>query len=301
MPSKERTKFRLEAGRIRMQEVIPFKKQNRILHAVKSVRQAAGGGGHRGQACVLALTGQVRIDGRFCRGRTEGFSGPWRIPSRRGGCCGEAGGVAFRVAGDGAWNPSGTYGGSVRAGRWGWLDRVHRVSAKAVKDQPNLRRGSSSHDGRTRRSSRTCARGQRQAVGDGLGRRHDQEIRYWVRRVDAAQRVKQMWGGKIEALLARHWPEATRLMPRFERDLIQGAACTGAAPARWRATPMRQRSCKASAALLSEAKIASIVGSAKASGGVRMNAWETKEVQELAGRSAAAERDQRLQSAACGR
>jgi hypothetical protein len=31
--------------------------------------------------------------------------------------------------------------------------------------------------------------------------------------VDAAQRVKQMWGGKVEALLARRWPESTGLMP----------------------------------------------------------------------------------------
>jgi transposase len=103
-----------------------------------------------------------------------------------------------------------------------------------------------------------------------------------VRRVDAAQRVKQMWGGKIEALLARHWPEATRLMSASSATLSKALLHWGSPAALAADADAAARLQSFGGHYLSEAKIAAILASARASGGVRMNAWETREVRELA-------------------
>jgi transposase len=184
-----------------------------------------------------------------------------------------------------AMESSGTYGDAVRQALGDGSIVVHRVSAKAVKDQAETFDGvPSQHDGKDAAIiADLCARGKGKPWAMDSGDASDQEIRYWVRRVDAAQRVKQMWGGKIEALLARHWPEATRLMPGSSATLSKALLHWGGPAALAGDADAAAKLQGFGGHYLSEAKIASIVGSAKASGGVRMNAWETREVQELAG------------------
>jgi hypothetical protein len=109
-------------------------------------------------------------------------------------------------------------------------------------------------------------------------------MRYWVRKLDALQRIKQVWAGRIEAMLARHWPEVQRLM--------EGSCPTVArALAHW--GDPRALAADASAAevlagfgghWLTDAKIAALIDSAAQSVGVRMNRWETQEMKDLATR-----------------
>jgi len=271
-----------------MQEVIPVSKSKPYSSmSVKSVEASVLAAEHRGQACVLGidvakfeLMGVLRWpDGRFQR--------PWRIANP-----GEVGLLVEKLEAlrsscpvTVAMESSGTYGDAVRQALGDGSIVVHRVSAKAVKDQAETFDGvPSQHDGKDAAIiADLCARGKGKPWAMDSGDASDQEIRYWVRRVDAAQRVKQMWGGKIEALLARHWPEATRLMPGSSATLSKALLHWGGPAALAGDADAAAKLQGFGGHYLSEAKIASIVGSAKASGGVRMNAWETKEVQELAG------------------
>src|SRR5437870_1599749 len=41
----------------------------------------------------------------------------------------------------------------------------------------------------------------------------EQELAYQVEWLDGQRRQTQLWYGRLEALLSRHWPEATRLLP----------------------------------------------------------------------------------------
>ena len=49
----------------------------------------------------------------------------------------------------------------------------------------------------------------------------DQELRYWVERMDVQQRIAMLWLGRLEALLARHWPEATQYLELNSETLLQ--------------------------------------------------------------------------------
>ena len=271
-----------------MQEVIPVSKSKPYCSmSVKSVEASVLAAEHRGQACVLGidvakfeLMGVLRWpDGTFGR--------PWRIANP-----GEVGLLVEKLEALGSSCPvtvamesSGTYGDAVRQALGDASIMVHRVSAKAVKDQAETFDGvPSQHDGKDAAIiADLCGRGKGKPWAMESGDASDQEIRYWVRRVDAAQRVKQMWGGKIEALLARHWPEATRLMPASSATLSKALLHWGSPAALAADADAAAKLQSFGGHYLSEAKIAAIVASARASGGVRMNAWETKEVQELAG------------------
>lgn len=271
-----------------MQEVIPVSKSKPYCSlSVKSVEVGVLVAGHAGQACVLGIdVAKFELMG-VLRWPDGSFQRPWRI-----GNPGEVGllvekldelrsGCPVTVA----MESSGTYGDAVRQSLSDARIEVHRVSAKAVKDQAETFDGvPSQHDGKDAAIiADLCARGKGKSWAMEAGDASDQEIRYWVRRVDGAQRVRQMWGGKVEALLGRHWPEVTRLMPGSSATLSKALL-------HWGDPAALAADAQAAAMLrsfgghyLTDAKIAAIIASAKASGGVRMNAWETRELRELAG------------------
>jgi len=271
-----------------VQEVIPVSKSKPYCSlSVKSVEVGVLVAGHAGQACVLGIdVAKFELMG-VLRWPDGSFQRPWRI-----GNPGEVGllvekldelrsGCPVTVA----MESSGTYGDAVRQSLSDARIEVHRVSAKAVKDQAETFDGvPSQHDGKDAAIiADLCARGKGKSWAMEAGDASDQEIRYWVRRVDGAQRVRQMWGGKVEALLGRHWPEVTRLMPGSSATLSKALL-------HWGDPAALAADAQAAAMLrsfgghyLTDAKIAAIIASAKASGGVRMNAWETRELRELAG------------------
>ena len=124
---------------------------------------------------------------------------------------------------------------------------MQRVSAKAVKDYSETFDGvPSQHDGKDAAIIGTLAQ-----AGHGKSwkwnDRSDQEeeksqaMRYYIRRLDTAQRVKQIFCGKLEALLARHWPEAGELLDQSGPTLTR-ALCTGETRVPWRRI-RRRRAC----------------------------------------------------------
>jgi transposase len=179
---------------------------------------------------------------------------------------------------------SGTYGDAFRQALGDAGIPLLRVSGKAVKDQSETFDGvPSQHDGKdaaiiadlgVRGKGRSWELAQRSEM--------DQELRYWVRKLDRAQRVKQVHGGRIESLLARHWPEATECLEPGSATLIWALAQWGDPSEVARDAEASDRIGSFAGPYLTEEKIAAFVKSARSSVGVRMNPWERRELKELA-------------------
>ncbi len=122
-----------------------------------------------------------------------------------------------------AMEPTGTYGDAVRQALDDAELCVHRVSPKASHDYAEVFDGvPSQHDGKD-----AAVIAELSALGKSGSWRYespsliDQEMSYWVDWMDAHRRQKAMWVGRLESLLARHWPEATRLLKLSSSTLLR--------------------------------------------------------------------------------
>jgi len=110
----------------------------------------------------------------------------------------------------------------------------------------------------------------------------DQAMRYWVRRLDRQQRIKQIHCGQFEALLARHWPEAQRVLKPSSGTLSRTLA-RWATPAALAADPAAaQALANIGGRWLKPEKIAALLEAARHTVGVRMSDWMAREMQEVA-------------------
>jgi transposase len=287
MPQKERSKRRLESRQVRVQEVIPVSKSRPYsCLSVKSIEI---------QQLVKTRVGQSPLAGvdvakdsfvLVLHWPDGSFQRPWRIksPSEISEAVAKLAELNQHCPVKVAMESSGTYGDALRQALADAQLPVVRVSGKAVKDQSESFDGvPSQHDGKDaaiiadlgrRGKSRDWQLGQASPL--------DQELRYWVRKLDRAQRIKQMHGGRIEALLARHWPEANA-------HLASGSATLAGALARW-GDPARLAAdpqapvwlARVGGRYLTAQKIADLLESARTTVGVRMNRWERRELRELA-------------------
>ena len=198
-----------------------------------------------------------------------------------------------------AMESSGTYGDPFRQGLDDAGLMVQRVSGKAVKDDSESFDGvPSNHDGKDAAIIGTlCVNGRSTPwQWNGIGRGGSKEnaaapdaandseaIRYWVRQLDTAQRIKQIWCGKLEGKLARHWPEAGKLTdqsgPTLTAALLHWgdprAMADDPAAAPWLA--------KIGGYYLKAVKIDRLIESARSTVGVRMNGWAIREMKDIAG------------------
>ena len=199
-----------------------------------------------------------------------------------------------------ALESSGTYGDTLRqaADDAGLL--VERVSAKAVKDDSEGFDGvPSNHDGKDAAIIGTlCVNGrsvpwrwegvpehESSIAGDEPPQKDHQKnqaIRYWVRQLDTAQRIKQVWCGKLESLLARHWPEAGRLTNQSGPTLTAALSHWGDPQAMANDPTAASRLREAGGHYLREEKIDQLIESARSTVGVRMNDWIVREMKDIA-------------------
>jgi transposase len=193
-----------------------------------------------------------------------------------------------------AMESSGTYGDAFRQALDDAGLSVQRVSAKAVKDDSEGFDGvPSNHDGKDAAIIGTlCVNGRSSpwrwsGVGgdeleENLGGEVDPAIRYWVRRLDTAQRIRQLWCGKLEGMLARHWPEAGRLTDQSGPTLTGALAHWGDPRALAKDPAANQWIAKQGGHFFRSEKIQRLVESARSTVGVRMNAWAVAEMKEIA-------------------
>ena len=128
-----------------------------------------------------------------------------------------------------AMESTGTYGDALRAALHAAGLVVHRVSGKAVHDYAEVFDGvPSQHDGKDAAVIAELA-----AFGKSVPwpwqppTEADAQLAYWVAGLDAQQRIQQVWTGRLEALLARHWPEATRWLELSSVTLLRALAYYG--------------------------------------------------------------------------
>jgi transposase len=216
----------MEFSQMRVQEVIPVKKSR--AYRSTSVNKVDWNRMNRFEEQQVVHVG---LDiGKFelmsvLRWPDGNFERPWEIknPSEIGSLVD----LLFRVHESHqltvAMEPTGTYGDAVRQA----LDDaglcVHRVSPKASHDYAEVFDGvPSQHDGKD-----AAVVAELSALGKSGPWRYeppsltDQEMSYWVDWMDAHRRQKAMWIGRLEGLLARHWPEATRILKLSSSTLLR--------------------------------------------------------------------------------
>ncbi len=194
-----------------------------------------------------------------------------------------------------AMESSGTYGDCFRQALFDAGLAVHRVSAKAVKDDSEGFDGvPSNHDGKDAAIIGTLCVNGRSSAWRWMGgaaetqndecrmQNEDQARRYWVRKLDTAQRIKQVWCGKLEAMLARHWPEAGRLTDQSGPTLTKVLEHYGDPRQLAEDLQATNRLAKFGGHYLSDEKIESLIDSARSTVGVRMNAWAVVEMRDIA-------------------
>lgn len=170
--------------------------------------------GHDGEACCLGMDigkDEVLAVLRWSDGE---FERPWKIDNPQevtmwsGTVARLATGRSLTVA----LEPSGTYGDALRQALADAGIMPHRVSTKAVHDFAEVFDGvPSQHDGKDAALvAELAALGKSSPWPVRHESENDQQLALWVDWLDAHRREFVMWCGRLEGLLARHWPEAWR-------------------------------------------------------------------------------------------
>jgi transposase len=283
---------------IRVWEVIPVNQSKAYRsRSVKLVDDEGVVSGHAGEAVEAGLdVGKMSIwvvirfrDGTYLR--------PWRAsnPGEVTLLSEKLKRMGVRVKLTVAMESSGTYGDALRQSMSDAGLNVHRVSSKATHDWSEVFDGvPSQHDGKDAGVvAELCAMGKSVPWPMDRPDELEQELGYWVDQLDAANRVQQVWIGRLESRLARHWPEVCGLMKLSSVTLLK-ALKKWASPAALGADPGAAATLgRFSYQLLSDETIDRLVREARQSVGVRMNVWEERRMRDDAGRALAAHRQKR--------
>jgi transposase len=194
-----------------------------------------------------------------------------------------------------ALEPSGTYGDPLRQALTDAGLNVQRVSPKAAHDYAEIFDGvPSQHDGKDAAVvAELAALGKAAPWPYRAPERWEQEVAYWVEWLEAHRQIYGVWLGRLEALLARHWPEVTRVLKVSSATLLRLLAHYGS-PAALTADPAAAaRLGRWGQRWLSAAKVEQVLACAKTTLGVRLSAVEQRRLQEYAAQALAARREVR--------
>jgi transposase len=183
-----------------------------------------------------------------------------------------------------ALEPTGTYGDAARQAlqRAGLV--VYRVSPKMASDFAEVFDGvPSQHDGKDAAVVAELA-----ALGKGWPwplpqpTEAEQELTYQVDWVDGQRRQMMQWCGRLEGLLSRHWPEATRIVRSCSGTLLACLAAYGGPRGLAAAQDAFEQVRRWGGSFLSAVKAQALVASAQSTLGVAMGRWEEEHVRRLA-------------------
>ena len=183
-----------------------------------------------------------------------------------------------------AMESTGTYGDALRARLTAAGLNVQRVSGKAASDYAEIFDGvPSQHDGKDAAViAELAAFGKSSPWPYRPPSELEDELTYWVDWLDAQQRIQMLWLGRLEALLARHWPEVTRLLKLNSATLLKLLAHYGG-PAKLAADPhAAERLAGWGRHLLLPSKIEKVIASAAATVGVAVSARDTQRIKQCA-------------------
>jgi transposase len=253
--------------------------------------------GHEGQALVVGVdVGKYQLVavGRWIDGR---FERPWRVanPGQIRDLVGLLKGLASQRAVTVALEPSGTYGDALRQALQEAGLPVRRVSPKAAHDYAEVFDGvPSQHDGKDAAVvAELAALGKSCAWSYRPPSEWEQELAYWVEWQEAHGQILTTWQGRIEALLSRHWPEATRVLKVSSATLLRLLEAYGGPAALAADEQAGTRVRGWGGRFLDEEKVSRLVASARETAGVRQGSWDRQRLQEYARQALQARREVR--------
>jgi transposase len=183
-----------------------------------------------------------------------------------------------------ALEPSGTYGDALRQALQDAALAVQRVSPKAAHDYAEIFDGvPSQHDGKDAAVVAELA-----ALGKASVWRYEQkpgweqELDYWVDWLEAQRQLLVLWTGRLEGLLARHWPEATRVLRLTSAVLLRALAHYGGPAALAADAQAQRRLARWGGHLLKADKVQQLVEAARDSVGIRQGEVQTRQLQQYA-------------------
>ena len=192
-----------------------------------------------------------------------------------------------------AMESTGTYGDALRAK----LDQagleILRVGGKAAHDYADVFDGvPSQHDGKDAAViAELAAFGKSASWPYRQKSETDAEMAYWVDWMDGQQTIQSIWTGRLESLLARHWPEATRLLDLASVTLLRALMHYGG-PAKLAEDPtVSARLARWGRRVLGTAKIEKFVASAARTVGVPQGVRDVQRMQQYAAMALAAYRE----------
>lgn len=192
-----------------------------------------------------------------------------------------------------AMESTGTYGDALRQALTDAELDVQRVGGKAASDYAEIFDGvPSKHDGKDAAIVAELA-----ALGKSCpwayrskGKR-DAEMAYWADWLDAQQSIQMLWIGRLESLLARHWPEVTRLLDLTSVTLLRTLVHYGGPAKLAQDSAATRRLVGWGRRPLKTAKIEKVLQSAKETIGVRQGAQDVKRIQQYAASALSAYRE----------
>jgi transposase len=182
-----------------------------------------------------------------------------------------------------AMEPTGTYGDALRQALQRAELVVHRVSPKNASDYAEVFDGvPSQHDGKDAAVvADLAAQGRSWPWPMKTPTETEQEVAYQVDWMDGQRRQMMLWCGRVEALLSRHWPEATRILPLSSATLLRCLAEYGG-PQGLQAADALSKVKRWGGHYLSSEKAQALVDSARQTAGVAMGRWDEERLRRYA-------------------
>ncbi len=182
-----------------------------------------------------------------------------------------------------AVEPTGSYADALRQHLHDKGFVVQRVSPKMAHDYAEIFDGvASKHDGKDAAVVAELASLGKAPVWDFVLDEHTAEMAYWVRQLDLTRRHSAAEYGRLEGLLARHWPEATDVLKLSSGTLLRCLQHYGG-PAEMAKDPQALKHVlKWGGVLLKQEKAERLVQSAISSVGVRQMKADARWLKERA-------------------
>jgi transposase len=183
-----------------------------------------------------------------------------------------------------AMESTGTYGDALRQALTDAQLLVHLVSAKATHDYAEIMDGvPSQHDGKDAAIvAELAAMGKSRLWPSQTLTVDEEELQEEVRWLDSQQVILQIWLGRLEALLARHWPEVSELLALDSVTLLQTLTEYGGPQALVQDSQARQKLARWGRRFLAPEKIELLLESARTTMGVRMTPATQRSLQRCA-------------------
>jgi transposase len=189
-----------------------------------------------------------------------------------------------------AMEPTGTYGDALRQALADAGIELHLVSGKRAHDYAEVFDGvPSQHDGKDAAVvAELCALGKSSLWRWSPGDQRSQRIALMVDQMETANQLKATWLQRIEGVLGRYWPEATRQLRLGSGTMMRALSHYGGPMAMREDAKLQERLHGWSAGKFKPARLRKIVASARSTLGVRQTAIDQERVRWCATQALAA-------------